>query len=339
MPTMNVETGVNYPYMANGESVELPSLTIEAPKFAYFTVLPGEEEEPSKGGTVMTIGIANGDMLTGVLVDGAAVQYIRNKDLLYFEIPQLANANSKVTLISSNGEITYGIAFIPATDVEIVIFNTLTDLGSWNEPRVYIPASEFNRDIPADAKMKVYFAQKEAWGQVQFNDGNWSNDGIFFPELGGAYLTTDNAGGKDVKEIELTLTPELVQRFRDNNGIVLQGSDWIISKISITYKVSLEKTVWKGDQDLGAFSINYEVKPPSIFLDAGVKAGMKLRIYVDAYGAEPKIQFFNGHWERIYGNIAIEATNSEVWSGNVITLPIDAAIAANLKDISTGVTV
>lgn len=332
MPTMNVETGVITLFMANGESVELPSLTIEAPKFAYFPVLPGGEEEPSKGGTVMTIGIANGDMLTGVLVDGAAVQYIRNKDLLYFEIPQLANANSKVTLISSNGEITYGIAFIPATDVEIVIFNTLTDLGSWNEPRVYIPASEFDRDIPADAKMKVYFAQKEAWGQVQFNDGNWSNDGIFFPELGGAYLTTDNAGGKDVKEIELTLTPELVQRFRDNNGIVLQGSDWIISKISIKYKVSLETTVWKGDQDLGAFSINYEVKPPSIFLDAGVKAGMKLRIYVDAYGAEPKIQFFNGHWERIYGNIAIEATNSEVWSGNVITLPIDAAIAANLKE-------
>ena len=332
MPTMNVETGVITLYMANGESVELPSLTIEAPKFAYFPVLPGEEEEPSKGGTVMTIGIANGDMLTGVLVDGAAVQYIRNKDLLYFEIPQLANANSKVTLISSNGEITYGIPFIPATDVEIVIFNTLTDLGSWNEPRVYIPASEFDRDIPADAKMKVYFAQKEAWGQVQFNDGNWSNDGIFFPELGGAYLTTDNAGGKDVKEIELTLTPELVQRFRDNNGIVLQGSDWIISKISIKYKVSLETTVWKGDQDLGAWSINYEVKPPSIFLDAGVKAGMKLRIYVDAYGPEPKIQFFNGHWERIYGNIAIEATNSEVWSGSVITLPIDAAIAANLKE-------
>ena len=69
-----------------------------------------------------------------------------------------------------------------------------------------------------------------------------------------------------------------------------------------------------------------------MLLDAGVKAGMKLRIYVDAYGAEPKIQFFNGHWERIYGNIAIEATNSEVWSGSVITLPIDAAIAANLKE-------
>ena len=34
--------------MANGESVEIESLTIEAPKFAYFPVLPGEEDEPNK---------------------------------------------------------------------------------------------------------------------------------------------------------------------------------------------------------------------------------------------------------------------------------------------------
>lgn len=332
MPTMNVETGALTLFMVNGESVEIPSLTIEAPQFAYFPALPGEEDEPNKGGTVMSIGIANGDKLTGVQVDGKEVQYIINNDLLYFEIPQLANANSKVKLISSNGEITYSIAFVPATDVEIVIFNTLTDLGNWSDPRVYIPASEFERDIPADAKMKIYFAQKEAWGQVQINDGNWSNSGIVFPELGGATLSTDNAGGKDVKEISLTLTPELVQRFRDNNGIIMQGSDWIISKISITYKISLETTVWIGDVDLGSWSINYEVKPPSIFLDAGVKAGMKLRIYTDSYGAEPKIQLFNGHWERIFGDISIDATNSAVWSGNVITLPIDAGIAANLKE-------
>ncbi len=332
MPTMNVETGVLTLFMANGESVEIASLTIEAPQFAYFPVLPGEEEEPNKGGTVMSIGITNGDKLTGVEVDGTAVQYILNGDLLYFEIPQLANANSKVKLISSNGEITYSIAFVPATDVEIVIFNTLTDLGAWDEPRVYIPASEFERDIPAEAKMKIYFAQKEAWGQVQINDGSWANDGIFFPELGGAYLTTDNAGGKDVKEIELTLTPELVQRFREKGGIVMQGSDWIISKVSIKYQIPLEKTVWTGEADLAAWSINYEVKPPSIFLDAGVKAGMTLRIYVDSYGPEPKVQFFNGHWERIYGDISIDATNSAVWSGNVITLPIDATIAANLSE-------
>lgn len=332
MPTMNAETGIITLYMSNGESVEIESLTVNAPQFAFIPILPGEDDELQKGGTVMTIGIQNGDKLTDVLVDLTPVQYIINNDLLYFEIPQLGNSNSKVTLVSTNGEITYNIAFIPATDVEIVIFNNLTDLGSWDEPRVYIGANEFERDIPAEAKMKIYFAQKEEWGQVQINDGNWSNDGIHFPEIDGATLNSDHLENKNVKEISLTLTPELVQRFRENGGIVMQGENWIISKISITYQVSLETTVWQDLVDLGNWSVNYEVTPNTIFVDAGVKAGMKLRFYVDTYGDEHELQLFNGHWERIYNDIAIDSENSEVWNNNVITLPIDTEIARYLTE-------
>ena len=332
MPTMNTETGIITLYMSNGESVEIESLTVNAPQFAFIPILPGEDDELQKGGTVMTIGIQNGDKLTDVLVDLTPVQYIINNDLLYFEIPQLGNSNSKVTLVSTNGEITYNIAFIPATDVEIVIFNNLTDLGSWDEPRVYIGANEFERDIPAEAKMKIYFAQKEEWGQVQINDGHWSNDGIHFPEIDGATLNSDHLENKNVKEISLTLTPELVQRFRENGGIVMQGENWIISKISITYQVSLETTVWQDLVDLGNWSANYEVTPNTIFVDAGVKAGMKLRFYVDTYGDEHELQLFNGHWERIYNDIAIDSENSEVWNNNVITLPIDTEIARYLTE-------
>ena len=332
MPTMNTETGIITLYMSNGESVEIESLTVNAPQFAFIPILPGEDDELQKGGTVMTIGIQNGDKLTDVLVDLTPVQYIINNDLLYFEIPQLGNSNSKVTLVSTNGEITYNIAFIPATDVEIVIFNNLTDLGSWDEPRVYIGANEFERDIPAEAKMKIYFAQKEEWGQVQINDGHWSNDGIHFPEIDGATLNSDHLENKNVKEISLTLTPELVQRFRENGGIVMQGENWIISKISITYQVSLETTVWQDLVDLGNWSVNYEVTPNTIFVDAGVKAGMKLRFYVDTYGDEHELQLFNGHWERIYNDIAIDSDNSEVWNNNVITLPIDTEIARYLTE-------
>ena len=332
MPTMNAETGIITLYMSNGESVEIESLTVNAPQFAFIPILPGEDDELQKGGTVMTIGIQNGDKLTDVLVDLTPVQYIINNDLLYFEIPQLGNSNSKVTLVSTNGEITYNIAFIPATDVEIVIFNNLTDLGSWDEPRVYIGANEFERDIPAEAKMKIYFAQKEEWGQVQINDGHWSNDGIHFPEIDGATLNSDHLENKNVKEISLTLTPELVQRFRENGGIVMQGENWIISKISITYQVSLETTVWQDLVDLGNWSANYEVTPNTIFVDAGVKAGMKLRFYVDTYGDEHELQLFNGHWERIYNDIAIDSENSEVWNNNVITLPIDTEIARYLTE-------
>lgn len=297
MPTMNVESGVLTLVMANGESVETADLTINAPEFCYIPVLPGEEDEPAKGGTVMSIGIANGEKLTGVQVDGENVQYIVSNDLLYFQIPQLANANSTVTLLSSNGEITYSIAFVPATDIEVVIFDTLTDLGSWSDPRVMIPAEAFDFDIPADAKLKIYFAQKEAWGQVQINDGGWEND-FSFPEINGAYLTTDNVGGKEVKEIELTLTPELVQRFRDNNGIIMQGENWIISKVSITYKVQLETTVWSGPLQITWSDRGRVVVPASAF--TGLKAGSKLRFYLDQIDQVwGQAQINDGSWAKL----------------------------------------
>ena len=85
--------------------------------------------------------------------------------------------------------------------------------------------------------------------QVQFNDGWWGNADVSFPEIGGAYLTTDNAGGKDVTKIELTITAALLDHLKacpgdyfglnteyqgdGRVGMVIQGSDWIITKIAI----------------------------------------------------------------------------------------------------------
>ena len=59
---------------------------------------------------------------------------------------------------------------------------------------------------------------------------------------------------------------------------------------------------------------------------------MTLRIYVDTYGPEPKIQLFHGNWGRIYGDIVIDTTNSAVWNGKCFALPIDAEIASYLRE-------
>ena len=111
-------------------------------------------------------------------------------------------------------------------------------------------AMNYFEGLNAGAKMIVYFSQTDAWGQVQFNDGWWANGAVSFPELGGAYLNTDNAGGKDVTKMELTLTQELLDHIKATAGdywgtnsnyhngdtrvaFVIQGSDWIIEKITI----------------------------------------------------------------------------------------------------------
>lgn len=205
MPTMGTESGALTLVMGNGEMVETGSLTINAPEFCYIPVLPGEDEE-LKGGDIITIAVENGDKLIGVEVDGKAVQYIIKDNKLIIDVPQLANANTKVKLISSNGTVEYPIAFIPATDIKI--------------------------------------------------------------------------------------------------------------------------DVWKGSLDMAAWSVNHEMKPNSMFVDAGLEAGMTLRLYFDVYGGDSKIKLFDGHWGKLFeGNEIVPD------SDGVITLSVDADLATKLTTL------
>ena len=195
MPTMGTESGVLTLVMSNGESVETTILTINAPEFCYIPVLPGEDEE-LKGGEIFTIAVENGDKLTGVEVDGKAVQFIINSNTLVIAVPQMANANTKVKLISANGSIEYAIAFVPATNIKNEVWKGLVDI-TWNEGgRVIIPASAF-KDVPAGARMVLHYAQKvDDWGQAQINYGDFS--GINFTEgefkVNGMLVPTDIYG-------------------------------------------------------------------------------------------------------------------------------------------------
>ena len=193
MPTMRVETGVLVLTMLNGESVEIPRLTINAPEFCYIPVLPAEDAE-LKGGEVFEIGVANGDMLTGVQVNNQDVQYIIISDKLYISIPQVAGKNTKIKLISSNGQIEYSIDFIPATEIENVVMSEMQDLGSWsNNFRLY-KDDLVNAGFAVGAKLRFY-VKSYAYTQIQVNDANWGT--ITMPE----YNTEDCPSMIELEEI------------------------------------------------------------------------------------------------------------------------------------------
>lgn len=216
MPTMGTESGVLTLVMSNGESVETTILTINAPEFCYIPVLPGEDEE-LKGGEIFTIAVENGDKLTGVEVDGKAVQFIINSNTLVIAVPQMANANTKVKLISANGSIEYAIAFVPATNIKNEVWKGLVDI-TWNEGgRVIIPASAF-KDVPAGARMVLHYAQKvDDWGQAQINYGDFS--GINFTEgefkVNGMLVPTDIYGWTFAnRSTPLVLTQEILNNIQ-----------------------------------------------------------------------------------------------------------------------------
>ncbi len=320
MPTMGTESGVLTLVMANGESVETGKLTINAPEFCYIPVLPGEETE-LKGGEIFEIGVANGDKLTGVQVNSQNVQYIINGDKLYISIPQAVGKGTKITLISSNGTIDYSLDFIPATEITTVIWTGAGDVGSWGAMSDLSWGGYDWSTVTAGTDLTIHFVEYETadYWQMRFGNGSWAA----LPGSGGDISLEAGA-----KSYTLTLTQEMIDELVNNGGLVMTGCNYIIGKITLTEHISLETAVWKGSLDMAAWSVNHEMKPNTMFVDAGLKAGMTLRLYFDVYDADSKVKLFDGHWGGLFDGAELVPDAS-----GVIAISVDDDLATKLTTL------
>lgn len=260
------ETGALTLHMANGESVTTPVLTVKAPECAYITVQP-EGELTAYGLFIATI--ANEDKLTGVLVNGTEVNYILNQGQLYITLPGSCGKNTTVTLVSSNGEISYTYDVIPATHQERVLQSTPITIGNWDEPRVFIMHEQL-ADVPVGAKL-VFYTDNPSSAQLQLNDANWTS-----------YTMLDVPAGQAAVEFELTA--EALDFFATNNGysdqaIIIQGTTCTINKITIEWEISLEETIWSGAWENSGWGGNQDLAWGG-FDWSTVKAGTTLRVYM-----------------------------------------------------------
>ena len=235
VPT-TAETGALLLKMANGESVEAPSLTIEKPVCAYLPALPDKLVR----GRIVELEIVNADKLTNVLLNEAAVQYINDaaKGVLMLNVPAELNGTYSLKLISSNGEIAYDVRVVAN---EETVWAGPLDISWGDGGRVLVPAVSFAK-VTAGTVMKVYFDQKDqTWAQAQFNYGDWS--GIAFSLFDTTMVPTDIYGWSfESRVMELTLTQEILDNIQakqgdcedqTNVGIIIQGSDLTFTKITI----------------------------------------------------------------------------------------------------------
>lgn len=310
--------------LKNGATVEALDLAIEEATFCYATTLPTEEDE-IKAGNSMTITVANGDVLTAVQMNGEACQFIltgENNDQLIIGVPATATKNSTLLLISSNGEISYNIAVIPATSVKKTLFSGLKEL-TWNDGgRVLLPAEKFD-GVPAGAELTFSYSQvQDQWGAAQMNYGDWSGidfiqDGEYAVTFNQTLVPTDIYGwfsdGILNRETTVILTQDILDNIQakkancedqTNVGIIIQGQNFIMSNVTLSYENSLETTIWTGNVDLGVWGVNWTFgentastgESKTAFVDLGVKAGQILRIYGTPSSDWWQVQLFDGHW-------------------------------------------
>ena len=293
-------------HMANGEIVEAPELTINAPECAYLTVEP-EGELTALGMFVATI--ANEDKLTEVKVNDTAVNFILNGGQLYFTLPGTCGKGTVVTLVSSNGEISYTYDVIPATHQERVLLSTPITIGNWDDPRVFLTHDQL-ADVPAGSKL-VFYIEPANDTQLQLNDCNWTALTILEPANG-------------AKQCELELTAEALEFFAKQDGwsdhaIIIQGKNCTINKITIEWEISLEETVWEGEVNIDGWGGMQELAWNQEFIDNTIKtwkAGQLLRVYYNSNGDMPKIKYARGaDWSGLPGAIAQSGDGEGYFTG------------------------
>ena len=179
---MNAASGSPTLNLINGATVEAPAITVNEATFCYVKELPGEDVEV-KAGSAVTLVVANGDKLTGVEVNGTAVQYVLTEgNKLIIGLPESCGAGTKIRLISSNGEITYTLDVTPNTEVNTVIWTGAVDLNAWGINWQFGDGTQSaGEDALAFTKIALaegdvihlYATAYNDWWQIQFFNGHW----------------------------------------------------------------------------------------------------------------------------------------------------------------------
>ena len=320
---MNAASGAPTLNLINGATVEAPAITVNEATFCYVKELPGEDVEV-KAGSAVTLVVANGDKLTGVEVNGTAVQYVLTEgNKLIIGLPESCGAGTKIRLISSNGEITYTLDVTPNTEVNTVIWTGAVDLNAWGINWQFGDGTQSaGEDALAFTKIALaegdvihlYATAYNDWWQIQFFNGHWEAQTSIGDTFGNGNNINSGIASLEKGYLDIVVTAQMLNELTTYNDWgycwILQGEGVVITKISVTHYNSLEQNisnslVRQDDQtqnislplnitwgDEGRFRILID-KDPAI-KDMNLKAGKSVMyFYTSGTG---QIQINNGNW-------------------------------------------
>ena len=310
---MEAKTGTPVMKLANGVTVNAPALTVNEAVFCYATELPGADAELHAGQTFV-LPIANGDKLTGVEIAGKACQFIVSGNTLTVGAPDNAKKGTSVRLISSNGEITYKIDFIPNTEITTVIWTGAHSSGDWANGFTALSWGGYDwSQVTPGTELVVTFGVDPAIGYCQMRfacgDGWGALPGT--KELAGSDKDGNISMPNDAKEYRLVLTQAMIDKLSEKNqGLVICGVGFILTKVALVEHISLEVDIAgqvktnSGKDITYPFSFQWNADgqinlTKDFLLGLGVKKGSKLIIYKDPT-VKGQVQINNSAWSAIY---------------------------------------
>ena len=309
---MEAKTGTPVMKLANGVTVNAPALTVNEAVFCYATELPGADAELHAGQT-FTLPIANGDKLVKVEIAGVECQFIITGNTLTVGAPEKAKKGTEVKLISSNGEISYKIDFIPNTEITTVIWTGAVASGSWAKALKALSWGGYDwSQVSAGTELVVSFTAEPGatYCQMRFAKGNGWKALPGTTSLEGADKEGNISMPLDATEYRLTLTQEMLDELVNDGGLILCGANWIVTKVALVEHISLEVDIAgqvktnSGKDITYPFSFQWNADgqinlTKDFLLGLGVKKGSKLIIYKDPT-VKGQVQINNSAWSAIY---------------------------------------
>jgi hypothetical protein len=149
--------------------------------------------------------------------------------------------------------------------------------------------------------LTAYFEVVDDNAAIRFGNGSWAA----LPTTKG-FTGADGDGNisiaKDLTYMAVKLTAADLAELQNNGGLVMCGTGYNISKITLTTEISQEVDLWEGEliaDDWG--NQPYALSDAGVELAAvGAQAGQILNFYIEPLAADWKLEIVEGHWGPTY---------------------------------------
>lgn len=203
-----------------------------------------------------------------------------------------------------------------ATPIEVGLELDIKTIWEGNAPLYWGGMSDLSwggydwSTVKPGTVLTAYFdldMSQEYW-QVRFGNGSWAGIpscmalGENIPMVAGATY------------FALTLTAADIDALVNQGGLVMTGTNYILTKLTLTSEISQEKTLWEGE----AIADNWSNQPTMLsdagieLQQAGAQAGQIVYFYIEPY-TDPawKVEIVEGHWGPTYMSVCSVGNDTE----------------------------
>lgn len=203
--------------MANGEQISGLNLTINQPCHIVSSL-----EEDFEAGKEMIVEVANGELLTGVKINGVEVTHTLDGIQLKIQVPETAGANSILELVSSDVSAKYTVSF-----AKVIWTGSFVTTSAWEGNQDLGWGNYDWSSVQPGTIITIYYTLNQAVTDWQLKLGCAN---------GWAELPTIPIKGLEAgsTRFSATLTADDLRVLSQNNdGLLVSGCNFTMTKVTL----------------------------------------------------------------------------------------------------------